>query len=1314
VPALEARLSAYSFDDESEFFVAAACCKIVAKHFKLDAMQAEVQDGMVDEAAHRLGAKTSSPVGDVTNHDADDTVAILPVDAVQTTNPHQPWILVRRRLGFDGENQLRRGLEKAVEPALFFGQRQRLRTSDVGTNLGIVEPPDDADEVGALQRAKPDSVTQEHESPGGRNDDARSSTPLRLGPCAAQNKGPSTPRGSPFDVVVQGAGPRSELPMPRRTDLKTICVLGSGPIVIGQAAEFDYSGAQAVKALKDQGYRVVLINSNPATIMTDPELADATYIEPLVPDVVARILEKERPDALLPTVGGQTALNLAMALDKDGTLARLSVELIGAKADVIDKAENRQRFKACMEEIGLENARSFICHSMDEAKAAQQKLGLPTVIRPSFTMGGTGGGIARTLAEFEAIAAYGLDASPTTEILVEESLLGWKELELEVVRDQNDNCIIVCGIENFDPMGVHTGDSITVAPIQTLSDREVQKLRDAAIAILRAVGVETGGSNVQFALNPKDGRVVVVEMNPRVSRSSALASKATGFPIAKVAALCAVGLTLDEIENDITGKTKAAFEPSIDYVIVKHPRFDFEKFKGAERKLTTQMKSVGEAMSIGRTFQEAMGKALRSLELGVAGLEIEGIQKSGGAAVDENAGLQGLLERMTVPCPERPWLLAEAFRRGATLDEVHDRTGIDLWFLHNVADVVACEQALADKGSLSALSSSDFWGAKQRGLADQRIAQLVGATADEVRACRKALGVTPVMKRVDTCAGEFAAQTPYLYSTYERPFLIEKDGVDVEVRACEAEPTTRKKVLILGGGPIRIGQGIEFDYCCVHAAWALRAAGFEAIMLNCNPETVSTDYDTSDRLYFEPLTLEEVLNVCDREKPWGIIVQFGGQTPLKLSRGLLAHGQHVLGTSPDSIDRAEDRKRSAELVDKLGLLQPPGGTATSKEACEALAQKLGFPVLLRPSYVLGGRAMELVHDIDGLRRYLDRAVMASESRPILVDRFLDGAIEVDVDVLCDGTRVVIGAVMEHIEEAGIHSGDSACVLPPHTLDVSVVEDIERIASALALELQVKGLMNAQFAVRRNRVFVIEVNPRASRTVPFASKATGLPLARLAARIQAGESLNDIERSLGRPLDRAMTRAGIGHYAVKEAVLPFIKFPGVDVLLGPEMRSTGEVMGIDDDDDVAFGKSQLGAGTRLPVTGTLFVSVADVDKEAILPAVRRLEECGFRILATGGTHRFLQGQGLTSVRVNKVREGSPHILEELAAGRVDLVLNTTVGALSVSDSYSLRREALVRGVAYFTTVAAADAAARAIERLKKGAPSVSSLQERLAR
>ncbi len=1124
--------------------------------------------------------------------------------------------------------------------------------------------------------------------------------------------------------------------MPARRDIKSICVLGSGPIVIGQAAEFDYSGTQAVKALKACGYRVILVNSNPATIMTDPELCDATYVEPLTPDVVARVLAKEKPDAVLPTVGGQTALNLAMALDKDGTLERLGVELIGARADVIERAENRQQFKACMETIGLASARSAICHTVEDALAARERLGLPLVVRPSFTLGGTGGGIARTADELLALVRHGLDASPTSEILVEESLVGWKEYELELMRDKHDNVVVVCSIENLDPMGVHTGDSVTVAPVQTLTDREYQRLRDAGIAILRAIGVETGGSNVQFAVNPKDGRLVVIEMNPRVSRSSALASKATGFPIAKVAALLAVGFTLDEIENDITKKTKAAFEPSIDYVVVKHPRFDFEKFKGAERMLTTQMKSVGEAMSIGRTFPEAFGKALRSLELGVAGLEHEGITKAGGEPLASTLTREAVLERLAVPSPERPWLVAEAIRRGATVDEVAQSTGIDPWFLAHIKALVNEQEhvrklCLVDEttGSgtekppgalrgIDALDDDELWRAKQLGISDARIAQLAGTTAAEVRARRKERGVVPSMKRVDTCAGEFEAHTPYLYSTYERPFEIVDGGAPVSAFDDEARPTDHPhKVMILGSGPIRIGQGVEFDYCCVQAALALRRAGFETIMVNCNPETVSTDYDTSHRLYFEPLTLEDVLNIVDVEKPWGVIVQFGGQTPLKLSRGLLAAGVNVLGTSPDAIDRAEDRKRSAELVAKLGLLQPPGATARSKEEAEALAQKLGFPILIRPSYVLGGRAMELVHDTEQLKRYLDRAVQATEDKPVLLDRFLDGAVEVDVDVLCDGERVVVGGVMEHIEEAGIHSGDSACVLPPHTLDVPVVEEIMETARRLALELGVVGLMNAQLAVRRNRVFVIEVNPRASRTVPFVSKATGLPLAQLAARLQCGASLDDLEaerKAAGRgPLERPMTRSGLGHFAVKEAVLPFIKFPGVDTILGPEMRSTGEVMGIADDPEAAFWKSQLGASLRLPLTGRLFVSVADVDKEAVLPAVRRLAEAGFDVVATGGTHRFLEGAGVKSQRINKVREGSPHVLESIARGDIQLIFNTTVGAASVRDSFSLRREALVRGTAYYTTIAAADAASRAILRLTHGELDVKSLQEHLA-
>ena len=1102
--------------------------------------------------------------------------------------------------------------------------------------------------------------------------------------------------------------------MPARRDLKSICVFGSGPIVIGQAAEFDYSGTQAVKALRSCGYRVILVNSNPATIMTDPELADATYVEPLTPEVVAKVLEKERPDAVLPTVGGQTALNLAMALEKDGTFARLGIELIGAKADVIDKAENRRRFKECMEEIGLGSARSSTCQTFEQAMAARATIGLPLVVRPSFTMGGSGGGIARTEEEFAALARGGLDASPTSEILVEECLTGWKEYELELMRDKADNVVVVCSIENLDPMGVHTGDSITVAPVQTLSDREYQRLRDAGIAILRAIGVETGGSNVQFAINPKDGKMVVVEMNPRVSRSSALASKATGFPIAKVAALLAVGFTLDEIDNDITRKTKAAFEPSIDYVVVKHPRFDFEKFKGAARTLTTQMKSVGEVMAIGRTFQEAFGKALRSLELGVSGLEAEGITKAGGEPLAAGATTADVLARSAIPTPERPWLVAEALRRGASVAEVTAHTGIDQWFVTQMLCMVQEQDRLRGK-ELAALDAEDLWQAKQSGLSDAGIGQLVGASAAQVRARRKSLAVVPSMKRVDTCAGEFEAHTPYLYSTYERAYDVPGQGPCFDD---EARPTTHaRKVMILGSGPIRIGQGVEFDYCCVQAASALRAAGFETIMVNCNPETVSTDYDTSDRLYFEPLSLEDVLNIVDVEQPWGVIVQFGGQTPLKLSKGLLAAGVNVLGTSPDAIDRAEDRKRSSELVSALGLRQPPGGTATSKAEAEALAHKLGFPVLIRPSYVLGGRAMELVHDTAQLRRYLDRAVAASEDKPLLVDRFLDGAIEVDVDVLCDGTRAVIGGIMEHIEEAGIHSGDSACVLPPHTLDVPVVEEIAEAAKRLALELGVKGLMNAQLAVRRNRVFIIEVNPRASRTVPFVSKATGVPLAKLAARLQCGATLDELEAELRasgskRGIERPMTKAGLGHFAVKEAVLPFIKFPGVDTILGPEMKSTGEVMGIADDPEAAFCKSQIGASVRLPLTGTLFVSVADVDKEAVLPAVKRLADAGYRVLATGGTHRFLDGAGVPAVRINKVREGSPHILEAITRGDVQLVFNTTVGASSVIDSFSLRREALVRNVAYYTTIAAADAASRAILRLQQGELSVKSLQEYL--
>jgi carbamoyl-phosphate synthase large subunit len=1098
--------------------------------------------------------------------------------------------------------------------------------------------------------------------------------------------------------------------MPARTDLETICVLGSGPIVIGQAAEFDYSGMQAVKALKKEGYRVVLINSNPATIMTDPEVADATYLEPMAPEVVAQILEQEKPDAVLPTVGGQTALNLAMDLAKDGTLERLGVELIGAQPDVIDRAENRELFKAAMDEIGLGSARSAVVHSVEEAVACIDTLGLPLVIRPSFTLGGSGGGIAHSVDELRGIVEHGIELSPTNEVLIEESLLGWKEYELELMRDKNDNVVIVCPIENLDPMGVHTGDSITVAPSMTLTDREYQIMRDAGIAILRKIGVETGGSNVQFSVNPRDGRLVVIEMNPRVSRSSALASKATGFPIAKVAAMLAIGYTLDEIVNDITQKTKAAFEPSIDYVVVKCPRFAFEKFEGAEARLTTQMKSVGEAMAIGRTFQESLGKALRSLELGAVGLEAEGAEKAGGAPLPGDD--EALLERVKIAAPDRIWGVVELLRRGVSQDKVFEATAIDPWFLAQLQGIVDVERAVQG----GELDAEALWAAKQAGLSDRRIAQLRGVPEAEVRKTRKAAGVVPVMKRVDTCAGEFEAHTPYLYKTYERPTFVVSDSGEFEERtACEARPTDNKKVMILGGGPIRIGQGIEFDYCCVHAALAVKAAGLESIMVNCNPETVSTDYDTADRLYFEPLTLEDVLDVCDREDPWGVIVQFGGQTPLKLAHGLLENGVRILGTPVDAIDRAEDRGRSTELVEKLGLLQPPGGTATSMDEAVALARRVGYPVMLRPSYVLGGRAMQTVHDEEGLRSYLTHAVRASEGTPVLVDRFLDGAIEVDVDVVSDGERAVIGGVMEHIEQAGVHSGDSACVLPPHSLGRAVVDEICDASIALALELGVVGLMNVQFAVRRNRVYVIEVNPRASRTVPFASKATGLALAPVATRAMMEQGL--IEQEVREP---AILRGRARHFAVKEVVLPFLKFPGVDTLLGPEMRSTGEVMGLHETFEGAFHKAALGAGTELPNpkqetrAGRVFFSVADVDKDRSIDAAARLVELGFEVLATGGTHRFLAGQGVDTTRVNKVLEGSPHIVDEIEAGGVDLIVNTTVGKQAIADSKTIRAAALQKGVPCYTTVEAGEAAGRAIERALRGALAVRPLQSYLER
>ena len=1095
--------------------------------------------------------------------------------------------------------------------------------------------------------------------------------------------------------------------MPKREDLQSICVLGSGPIVIGQAAEFDYSGAQAVKALKDEGYRVVLVNSNPATIMTDPNLADATYIEPLDVSVVADILRKEKPDAVLPTVGGQTALNLALRLEESGVLDELGVELIGASTDVIEKAENRELFKKAMENIGLECAQSTICHSMEEAQAFRQEYDLPLVIRPSYTMGGSGGGIARTGEEFETIVTAGLEQSPTTEILVETSLLGWKEYELELVRDKADNVVVVCSIENLDPMGVHTGDSITIAPAQTLSDREYQRLRNAGIAILREIGVETGGSNVQFAISPETGRLIVVEMNPRVSRSSALASKATGFPIAKVAAKLAVGYTLDEIPNDITRVTRAAFEPSIDYVVTKFPRFAFEKFKGAKRFLTTQMKSVGEVMSIGRTFSESLGKAIRSLEIGATGLGVKGITDAGGDAPAQMT-VENLLELSMTPSPERFWFMTEALRQGASREDVQEKTGVDPWFLAHLQEVVLTEESLRNKGRLDLLNADDFWDAKTHGLSDDRIGEMIGTPMMDVRRRRKELGVTPVMKRVDTCAGEFQAHTPYLYSTYERPFMrMTEDGL-IPVMACEADPTDRKKVIILGGGPIRIGQGIEFDYCCVHAALAIRKMGLESIMVNCNPETVSTDYDTSDRLYFEPLTVENVLNIVDIEDPIGVIVQFGGQTPLKLAKALQDAGVPILGTPPDAIDRAEDRGRSNALIEKLGLRQPPGGIATSEKEAKALAARLGFPVMIRPSYVLGGRAMETVYTDEELERYLNEAVKASDDKPVLVDQFLDGAIEVDIDVIADGESVVVGGLMQHIHEAGIHSGDSACVLPPFSLSRPVIDEILEAARNVALELGVVGLMNAQFAVRRNRVYVIEVNPRASRTVPFVCKATGMSMAQVATRVMLGERLKE----MGLRDSPVELKAG-QTVSVKEAVVPFIKFPGVDPILGPEMRATGEVMGIDLDPVTAFAKSQLAAGVRLPTTGTVFVSVADVDKKQITDTIKRLQAEGFRILATGGTHLYLKNVGIVSERINKVREGSPHILDVMDKGQVDLVINTTLGAEAIADSAHIRRSAVIGGVPYFTAVSAAEAVSKAIARNRKeDSFQVCSLQDHL--
>ena len=1074
--------------------------------------------------------------------------------------------------------------------------------------------------------------------------------------------------------------------MPKRTDIKSIMIIGAGPIVIGQACEFDYSGVQACKALKDEGYRVILINSNPATIMTDPGLVDATYIEPITPDFVARIIEKEKPDAILPTMGGQTALNTAMSLHRDGRLAKLGVELIGANAVAIDKAEDRLLFRDAMTRIGLESPKSEAVHNREEAARALELVGLPAIIRPSFTLGGTGGGIAYNRDEFFEIVQGGLEASPTTEVLVEESVLGWKEYEMEVVRDRNDNCIIICSIENVDPMGIHTGDSVTVAPALTLTDKEYQIMRNASIACLREIGVDTGGSNVQFAVDPATGRMVVIEMNPRVSRSSALASKATGFPIAKVAARLAVGYTLDELLNDITGTTPASFEPTIDYVVTKMPRFAFEKFPGAEALLTTSMKSVGEAMSIGRTFQESLQKALRSMETGLTGLneiEIKG-------APDKSA-IVGALSR---PTPDRILVIAQAFRHGLSVEEIAHASKYEPWFLRQIEQLVEIEAVVRKDGLPK--DAKALLELKKKGFSDDRLGELANLSAAEVSKRRRALGVRPVYKRIDTCAAEFESHTPYLYSCYE--------GDGHRPAQCEAEPTDRKKIIILGGGPNRIGQGIEFDYCCVHAVYALREAGYETIMVNCNPETVSTDYDTADRLYFEPLTAEDVIELVEVERRsgelLGLIVQFGGQTPLKLAKPLEAAGIPILGTSPDAIDLAEDRERFQKLIHKLTLRQPENGTATSEAQAIKIAEKIGYPVVIRPSYVLGGRAMQIVYDLDALQRYMRDAVKVSGANPVLIDSYLRDAIEVDVDALADKDQnVFVAGIMEHIEEAGIHSGDSACSLPPHSLPHKIIAEIERQTEAMAKALQVVGLMNVQYAVKDGDVYVLEVNPRASRTVPFVAKATGQPIAKFAARLMAGESLKSlaIKKNKGK------------HIAVKEAVFPFARFPGVDVILGPEMRSTGEVMGLDLDFGRAFAKSQLGAGSKVPVDGQVFVSVKDQDKAALVKPVKRLVELGFKVVATGGTADFLAKHGIVSQRVNKVLEGRPHIVDLMKDGKIQLVFNTVDGASALTDSFTLRRAALMNKIAYYTTVAGAKASVEGIAAVRAGALDVAPLQ-----
>ncbi len=1044
--------------------------------------------------------------------------------------------------------------------------------------------------------------------------------------------------------------------MAKRTDIKSILIIGAGPIVIGQACEFDYSGAQACKSLREEGYRVILVNSNPATIMTDPEMADATYIEPVTWQVVEKIIAKERPDALLPTMGGQTALNCALDLDKHGVLKKYNVELIGASKEAIDKAEDRQKFKEAMTKIGLGSARSSMAHSMEEALQVQASIGYPAIIRPSFTMGGSGGGIAYNREEFIAICERGLDASPTKELLIEESLLGWKEYEMEVVRDSADNCIIICSIENLDPMGVHTGDSITVAPAQTLTDKEYQIMRNASLAVLREIGVDTGGSNVQFAVNPADGRMIVIEMNPRVSRSSALASKATGFPIAKVAAKLAVGFTLDELKNEITGgATPASFEPSIDYVVTKIPRFAFEKFPQADSRLTTQMKSVGEVMAIGRTFQESFQKALRGLEVGVDGLD----EKTTDADV--------IAKELSEPGPERIWYVGDAFRIGMSVDEVHQLSKIDHWFLVQIAEIIARETGLKGR-NLSDLNKESLFQLKRKGFSDRRLAYLLGTDQHAVRAYRHALNVRPVYKRVDTCAAEFATNTAYMYSSYEEE--------------CESKPSDKKKIMVLGGGPNRIGQGIEFDYCCVHAAFAMREDGYETIMVNCNPETVSTDYDTSDRLYFEPVTLEDVLEIVAIEKPVGVIVQYGGQTPLKLARDLEKAGVPIIGTTPDAIDCAEDRERFQKMLQELGLKQPPNRTARTPEEALRLAQEIGYPLVVRPSYVLGGRAMEIVQEQAQLERYMREAVKVSNESPVLLDRFLNDALEVDVDALCDGEDVIIGGIMEHVEQAGVHSGDSACSLPPYSLSVELQDVLRDQTVQMAKALGVVGLMNVQFAIQGTTVYVLEVNPRASRTVPFVSKACGLQLAKIAARCMIGTKLKvqGVTKEIIPP-----------YYSVKEAVFPFIKFPGVDTILGPEMKSTGEVMGVGSTFAEAFVKAQLGAGDKLPKGGKAFVSVRREDRERVIEIAQALSDLGFQLVATKGSAAAIAGAGLTVTPVNKVAEGRPHIVDMIKNNEISFIVNVTEDKRAVQDSYAIRRSALQQKVTYFTTLAGAKAA-----------------------